>query len=265
MMADEILFRPEVIHVYGEPSEKRLDVEGIAAWLRERVGAEVCAHDDLLSAADPSSCAPAIARLRVRNIYQPFEPAEPLPMEIEFERKNLASPSDRTTGILYDGFGFAEVCGSIISEEARGPRHAHVVFTKQYLGTFDENDRRYHARTIICSWPVVVSTTGLREAPAKPREYYLLREGYAAAGKREQGEIELAGQFADRMLLKDDERLTNVARGYVLQALSYVTTGEPFCDEPSCRLFNAHWQEEMLAAQSGGTLCGRHEQWLRGL
>jgi hypothetical protein len=40
-------------------------------------------------------------------------------------------------------------------------------------------------------------------------------------------------------------------------------TGEAFCDDPACRLFNAHWQEEMLRAQLADNYCGRHRAWLR--
>jgi hypothetical protein len=55
-----------------------------------------------------------------------------------------------------------------------------------------------------------------------------------------------------------------VLKGYVLQAVFYQATGEAFCDDPDCRLFNAHWQEEVLRAQRDVPydLCPRHaRQW----
>ncbi|HEY4705069.1 MAG TPA: DUF6775 family putative metallopeptidase, partial [Thermoplasmata archaeon] len=32
-----------------------------------------------------------------------------------------------------------------------------------------------------------------------------------------------------------------------------------FCEDPDCRLFNAHWQAELIRAQvESGRLCARH-------
>ncbi|MGI0150266.1 MAG: DUF6775 family putative metallopeptidase, partial [Thermoplasmata archaeon] len=63
------------------------------------------------------------------------------------------------------------------------------------------------------------------------------------------------GQFLDY----DDDWLTEVAKGYALQCAMYHITKEPFCDDLACRLFNAHWQSEMLAAQiESGKLCHHH-------
>ena len=38
--------------------------------------------------------------------------------------------------------------------------------------TYDATDSRYHGRAVICSNPAIISTTGMIEAPARPREYY---------------------------------------------------------------------------------------------
>ena len=53
-----------------------------------------------------------------------------------------------------------------------------------------------------------------------------------------------------------------------MQAVFFAITGNAFCDDPCCRLFNAHWQAEMLAAQlEGPDYCASHrqalERWLR--
>ena len=46
--------------------------------------------------------------------------------------------------------------------------------------------------------------------------------------------------------------------------LLFALTGEPFCEDPACRLFNAHWQAEMLRAQlEGPDYCERHQELLR--
>nr|WP_320416723.1 DUF6775 family putative metallopeptidase [Candidatus Nitrosotenuis chungbukensis] len=39
--------------------------------------------------------------------------------------------------------------------------------------TFDSGDYRYHGRALIGANPSIISTTGIIEAPAKPRQYYM--------------------------------------------------------------------------------------------
>jgi hypothetical protein len=52
-----------------------------------------------------------------------------------------------------------------------------------------------------------------------------------------------------------------------MQAVVYLVSGEAFCDDPECRLFNAHWQAELIRAQLTGEreYCARHENLLGGL
>ena len=42
----------------------------------------------------------------------------------------------------------------------------------ELICTYDTTDNRYHGRAVICSNPAIISTTGMIEAPARPREYY---------------------------------------------------------------------------------------------
>jgi hypothetical protein len=58
-------------------------------------------------------------------------------------------------------------------------------------------------------------------------------------------ENEVEGAF----LVADDPRTTEALEGYVLQAVHYLETGEAFCDEEGCRLFDAHRQEALIEAQ----------------
>src|SRR5207247_8827695 len=65
--------------------------------------------------------------------------------------------------------------------------------------------------------------------------------------------------FKGQFIYYDDPHLTEVAKGYALQAAMYHVTKEAFCEDPECRLFNAHWQAEVLRAQiESGSLCHRH-------
>jgi hypothetical protein len=98
------------------------------------------------------------------------------------------------------------------------------------------------------------------EAPARPRDYYVEKQ------------LGLAGPPAledtpERWLRTDDPRITEVLKGYLAQAVMYHATGEPFCDDRGCRLFNAHWQEDLLFAQLGSEMefCERHERMFDAL
>jgi hypothetical protein len=46
----------------------------------------------------------------------------------------------------------------------------------------------------------------------------------------------------------------------VLQALFFfLTDGEPFCESDSCRLYNAHWQQDLIRTQvENPAICARH-------
>ena len=47
-----------------------------------------------------------------------------------------------------------------------------------------------------------------------------------------------------------DYRINFAAVGYALQTLFFfITEGDPFCNDINCRLYNAHWQEELIQSQ----------------
>jgi len=52
-----------------------------------------------------------------------------------------------------------------------------------------------------------------------------------------------------------------------MQALFYHLSGEPFCDDPHCRLYNAHWQHELIHARLASfyAFCPRHLKALEAL
>jgi len=180
--------------------------------------------------------------------------------EVAYERRRIENEDFKSFGILYDGFCLQGIFSSLMSEDERGLDHCHIIFTHQLLGTWDEDDRRYHARVSIYGFPSIISTTGVVEAPAKPREFYL---------KKRLGiplEI-LKHEFRGRFIDYSDPRLTEVMKGYVMQALFFHMTGNPFCDNQDCRLYNAHWQEELIRAQLDGEyeFCGDHRRFLNRL
>ena len=69
----------------------------------------------------------------------------------------------------------------------------------------------------------------------------------------------MKSKFRERFIAHDDERMTEIVKGYVMQAFFYNLAFEPFCVDKSCRLYNAHWQEDMIHAQlKGSDFCERH-------
>ena len=178
---------------------------------------------------------------RVSDIKQPFERQ---PEEREFF--NLYGRPVP----LYDGFVVQRLLAHSIPENESSVDHLHIIFTDLLTCTFSEEDWRYHARAVVCGTPSIISTAGIVEAPAKPREFYAQPFADKDLMKR------LAGRFIDYA----DRRMALAAAGYALQAIFFfLTDGEPFCDSDSCRLFNAHWQEDLIRTQvEDPELCLKH-------
>lgn len=189
----------------------------------------------------------------------------PLPGEVEYEKRRLSGVA-RAFGVPYEGFTVAALYKGLIKKEESSLDFIHVAFTDQLLATWEEDDRRYHLRAAVFSYPSIISTNGLVEAPAKPRGYYLMKGQYQALGAYDAA-AHLEGEFKGRFLEADDFRLSEVAKGYVLQSLANHLSGYPFCPEKTCRLYNAHWQEEMLQAQmrEDAGLCQMHREFFAGL
>ncbi len=156
---------------------------------------------------------------------------------------------------LYDGYWLQRcLFRAMWSSENKDRSPAiHIVLTDKLIGTYDI--KRYHARVVLTGVPAIISTSGLVEAPARPREYYFMKASYLQSG-RDLGELDSI--FWDRYLVYDDERTTSVTYSYILQVLSYEITGVAFCEDRSCCLYNSHWQEGLLDTQLKGELCEAH-------
>ncbi len=254
------------IHLYSDPSSKTVDMQEIARYLKEKFRAVYLdVRDPLFS--ESKDIIRKFASSKVRDIFNPDVIFEPLPGEIDFERKFLSKPSLRMPGILYDGYKLQDIFLELLPEDELTLEHIHIIFTSRLFGTFDEADGRYHACVGVYGFPSLISTSGIVEAPAKPKEYYTLKQRYMAVGDIVSLE-KLNEKFAGRFIGYDDSRLTEVMKGYVMQAIFYHIFGDPFCPERNCRLFNAHWQEEVIAAQLAHRekeFCDRHANVLSGL
>ena len=252
--------RIEKVFLYDEGAAKELDIEKVAEYLKEQLGkvqVKVRENPFVYCPEESPDYARKLASIKIQDASRKIalEP-EPLYGEVEYEKRRLMGKT-RAFGILYDGLHLLRVFSRLIARQERALCLVHIFFTNRLFATWEENDRRYHARTSVYGIPSIISTTGLIEAPAKPREYYLLKQQYERWGK---DLTELKDRFKGRFIDYEDKRLTDVAKGYAMQAVFYSLIGNPFCEDKDCRLYNAHWQEELIFAQleSGYEFCQRH-------
>ena len=162
------------------------------------------------------------------------------------DSQNSSNNSCQKIAII-DGFYLQRVYSRIINDNESQLSHFHLVFEDNLVCTYDEFDKRYHARPIICGSPSIISIPSIIEGPAKPKGYYfkqMLKDLISISSK------EIENEFASTFISYDDPRLTQVATGYVIQAIFFfLTNGNPFCSQYPCRLFNSHWQEELIYTQ----------------
>jgi hypothetical protein len=251
------------IHLYDEGTAPSLRSAEVARFLGDTLGCDADVRGEFVSFfhGDVEVMARDMARCRVRDPLSARSLEEPMYGEAEFERRRLAAGNRGAHGVLYEGFEVQAALRNLLPPEESGQRHAHVVFTNRLVVTWVQAERRYHLRTVICGAPALVSTSGLVEAPAKPREFHVALEAMGRVSSDDPAYLALRSRFRERILEHGDERLTDVARGYALQAALYALAGEGLCEDPACRLHDAHGQEDMLAAQRGEPgLCARHQR-----
>ena len=167
--------------------------------------------------------------------------------------------SNKEEMILYDSIELSNIVTQLIPNEEKNQNILNIIFTNKLTCTFDENDFRYHARALVGSNPIIISTTGIIEAPAKPKQYYLdLMTNFS---KEEIGEIKK--KYKGQFLEYGDSRMSDIVEGYALQAIFYYETGDAFCDNDQCRLFNSHWQKDLFISQvDNKKMCKKHEEIL---
>ncbi|MFC6836577.1 DUF7001 family protein [Halomarina ordinaria] len=247
----------ERVSLYPAPTTEA-DADAIAAWLRERVDAEVSVRERFLDGAD-EALAREFARARVLSPYDRATGSEMLGV-VRYEERALSHP-ERAGGVIYDGVAVQDALRERLPPKERSLDHAHVVLLDRVLGTWGAHDGRWHKRVTVLGQPALLSVPGLYEAPAKPEDYYREQQRHALrsgdAPPREVLEREVQGSF----LVEDDPRTTDALRGYALQAVHYLETGEAFCEDERCRLHNPHRQEGVVRAQlRDPAFCPVHER-----
>ena len=252
------------IFIYDEPSVPEIDINNLAKFLQETLGVSVEVRKNFFEHfKSDRNTALELASLRIFNPYSSFERHTPTQDEINFEEESFTDSSVSNNITLYDGFELQDFIKKIIPQEESSSDTFHLVFTTRLTCTYDYEDYRYHGRAVICSNPSIISTTGIIEAPAKPREYYLSMYQSMSQGLNLDS---LKEQFKGKFLEYHDKNLAKVVKGYALQAIFYHMTSEPFCDSKECILNNAHWQEDLIHAQVElGKLCKTHQKILESV
>lgn len=250
------------IILYDELSVPEIKINKLADFIKKTFSIDVEIRKNIFEngyqdiAKDLASC-------RVVNTKKPFESHSSSTEEIEFEKESCDNSSKIKNIIMYDGFELQKIVSKLISEKENSLEDFHVIFTNRLTCTYDFNDYRYHGRAIICSNPSIISTTGIIEAPAKPREYYMELISNMAQGLNVES---LKKKYQGSYLEYHDERISTVVEGYAMQALFYYLTGDAFCEKEDCRLFNPHWQRDLLRSQIEiGQLCEKHQKILEKL
>ena len=250
------------IFLYDEPVVPEIKIYDLAIFLEDTLCVTVEVRKNFfMHFNSDKNTAYNLASSRVFNPYVPFEKHIPTKEEINFEASFRNNSSSNI--VLYDGFELQRIVQGMIPNEELSSDIFHLVFTTRLGCTYDYDDYRYHGRVVICSNPSIISTTGIIEAPAKPREYYISMHHVISQGLNLDA---LKEQFRGRFLEHHDKNLSQVVRGYALQAVFYHVTAEPFCDSRECVLYNAHWQEDLIHAQiQSGKLCRYHQKILESI
>ena len=260
------------IVIYDEPAVSEINIPNIVNFLKQTIPVEVIVKDNFFKEFSTQQIQ-KMSESRIFEIQNTFRRHNPSQTDLELEEqfcknskimeetKKPEEADSISEVIMYDGFEIQKIIRENLQDFEN--QTLHVILTNRFTCTYDESDARYHGRAVICANPAIISTTGIIEAPAKPREYY-----FEAMALRSQGlGIESAKeQYKNRFLEYNDKRLTKVLEGYVLQIIFYNITGETFCEDIQCRLNNAHWQKDLLFSQIEiSKLCKKHREILENL
>lgn len=261
---------PDFIIIYSDVSN--LDWEELERYIHEKFEdvSKIEIRNRFLSLVPKSEVDSVGKQLVATKVFDAADPRKlynPFPVEIAHEKERISDPNKNTAGMLYDGFRLQRLFRELLPNPESSFKYLHIIFTNRSIATWDSGDGRYHARTSVYGFPSIISIPGIIEAPAKPREFYIQRKALVISGMaREIVEEELKNKFKDRFIDYEDSRMTEIVKGYIMQSFFYHIMFEPFCEDKNCRLFNAHWQEDMMNAQLGEPeFCERHEGILKGI
>jgi hypothetical protein len=256
------------ITIYKEPALPEIDIKRLTDFLEDNFPFKIEIKGNIFKELSIENIN-KLSKSRVTDIKNPFSVHESSDNEFEKKLCQDSSLMNTTTRVenareisqvfMYDGFELQKILRYLNDNNET----LHIILTNRLTCTFDEKDERYHARAVICANPAIISTTGIIEAPAKPKEYYFEVMALKAQGLDEKSAKE---KYKEKFLDYNDKRLTKIVEGYILQVIFYNITGESFCENIECRLNNAHWQKDLLFSQLEiSKLCQKHNEILSNL
>jgi hypothetical protein len=269
------------IHIYRNQANN-LDFDVIVSELQKYFpNILIDVRPYLLNNID-NAFAESLVSIRISDIKKPFNEQPRIKLQgkldhnVAYEKNIPRYPTLNGTSsaknqykelILYDGFMMQRLFNTMIEENEANTDHIHIVFEDRLACTFSEEDWRYHARTILGGSPSIISTTSIIEGPAKPKKWYIKQMRAAAYGVGNEGDENYSissSNEKENYLDYGDYKINFAAVGYALQSLFFfLTEGNPFCDDVNCRLYNAHWQEELIHSQiQSKSLCKEHAELL---
>lgn len=236
-----------------------MENHGFPAQVRGDVWSGLKAPFDWLSSELSKTRVMDISRIHPANSKSDERLAE---AESGYLSHSSAIPWNGACRPVYEGFQFNQLLRACAGLSV--PDGIFLLYTSRMLATWER--RRYHGRTFVAEFPwAVISTTGLVEAPAKPKRFYFAamaahRARSSGFSVDEHAEQAVAEDMKDEVLSFNDERLTSVACGVTLSAILFLLHLEPFCENPTCVHFNPHTQEELLKSHLSPRLCEKHER-----
>lgn len=182
---------------------------------------------------------------------------------IKIRLVRLKKKAVETRGLLFDFIATQKAFGAL--KYSKDKNSCHIILTNTLFASLDV-DNRPHIRSGIYSFPSVISASGTVEGPAKPRQYYFYKQKYVQLGIWVREEHKVKQKFKGRFIDYEDKRINEALKGYIAQALFFYITGEPFCAQKACRLYNAHWQQDLIYSQiKKGKLCRFHAGQLKNI
>jgi len=181
------------IILYDEPAVQEIQISNLKNFLLKTFHVDVEIKGCIFNNLDVKYVE-KISGCRIFEPKVPFKKHLPNKQEIDFEKSVCKDTKlmEKTTMVedakkiedvvMYDGFELQNIIYDVITKDDSESNNLHIVFTNRLICTYDTADSRYHGRTVICSNPAIISTTGMIEAPARPREYYFEAMKYKMQG-----------------------------------------------------------------------------------
>lgn len=246
----------QAVYLYDDPDTAGLDIDYLAGYVAAQApGLDVGVRTDFLT-----------------HHFGRFPQEQRAVLERELERQLAGtraaahlSTDDESLPWLgvdpdeaYVGRSLQAVLRLLIPEDEASTDRLHCVFMSQLLADLDD-PAAPHVGVAALGSPALISTSGLVEAPRRPREYYFRRNHYAMLGALEHIDT-LSDQFADRTVDYGDPRINELLKGYLLMAIVYRATGDGPCADPLCPLHAAETQQQLLQSQLGDSsrICDYH-------